>query len=466
MTTSRQDRPVTAVHPLPVRRPVAGPPVVERATDLDSVRVRRDAAGVRPLRGRARDPRWGRVLLPPAGSLRDPAGTSPEEAARLDAAVRSLGAEGDPVRIARVAAAGLALDRVAECREPLRRVVDALRRGPVVAAALTAFPVLCAGDVATGRWDEAVEIAAEGAALCERHGRPLPAASLRLGRALVAAARGEDPRPLVEPVLGRAAERGARTVVDEGRRVLALAALARGDAEDAHRHAVAVTAPGRLAGAAALRVSMDLVQSAVQLGRRDEAARHVRAMRECPAGAVSARFAMLTAASAALVAGPDAADGLFAGALDAPDADRWPFDQARIQLAHGEHLRRMRRTGECRVLLGAALDAFLRLRADPWAARAQGELRATGLTVGQPAGAGAPALSPDERAVAVLAAAGLTNKEIARRLTVSHHTVAARLYQVFPKLGVGSRTALRGAMRALDGGGPAPCRPASLAALG
>lgn len=59
-------------------------------------------------------------------------------------------------------------------------------------------------------------------------------------------------------------------------------------------------------------------------------------------------------------------------------------------------------------------------------------------------------LATAERAVAVLAATGLTNKQIARRLTVSHHTVAARLYQVFPKLGVGSRAALRGAMLALD----------------
>jgi DNA-binding NarL/FixJ family response regulator len=103
------------------------------------------------------------------------------------------------------------------------------------------------------------------------------------------------------------------------------------------------------------------------------------------------------------------------------------------------------------VVLGAALDTFQRLGARPWAAQAQHGLRASGLTIGHPVAPGVTALTPDERAVAALAATGLTNKEIARQLMVSHHTVAARLYQVFPKLGVGSRAALRNAMLVLDG---------------
>jgi DNA-binding CsgD family transcriptional regulator len=178
-------------------------------------------------------------------------------------------------------------------------------------------------------------------------------------------------------------------------------------------------------------------------------------MRDAPVHAVSTRFAMLTAASAALVAEPDAAEAWFEEALAAPDAERWPFDQARVQLAYGEHLRRQRRVGPSRVFLGAALDTFLRLAALPWAAQARHELRATGVTIGHPIEPGAAAdLTPDERAAAALAAAGLTNKQIARQLMVSHHTVAARLYQAFPKLGVGSRAALRTAMLTLDGQTP------------
>jgi DNA-binding NarL/FixJ family response regulator len=45
-----------------------------------------------------------------------------------------------------------------------------------------------------------------------------------------------------------------------------------------------------------------------------------------------------------------------------------------------------------------------------------------------------------------LAAAGHTNKEIAARLFLSPRTVSTHLYQVFPTLGITSRTALRDAL--------------------
>ncbi len=395
----------------------------------------------------------------PVGDLRwalraGPAGVSWQTVASVDGAIRSLLHEPDPVRIRHVAALGLALDRVAECREPLRRAVAAVRGGRVVAA-MPAFGLLCAGDVATGRWDEAGRLAEEGLALCEPDD-PLTCASVRLAQAFMAAAQGDEvrTRALVDAVVHWAAPRGVRTLVDEGQRVLALAALGHGDAEGAHRRATAVTRPGRLGapGTPARCVSMDLVEAAVRLGRREEARRHVQAMRDAPVHAVSARTAMLTAASAAIVAEPEAAAALFEEALAAPDAERWPFDQARIQLGYGEHLRRQRRAGPSRLVLGAALDTFLRLGAHPWAAQARHGLRASGLTIGHPVALGTAAtLTPDEREVVVLAATGLTNKEIARQLMVSHHTVAARLYQAFPKLGVGSRAALRNAMLVLDG---------------
>ena len=381
-----------------------------------------------------------------------PAGATWPTVAAVDAAVRELVHEPDPVRIVRVAEIGLALDRVAECREPLRRAVDAARGGRVATAA---FGLLCAADVASGRWLEAGRIAEEGLALCGP-ARPPVDTALRLTQAFVAAARGDEvrTRALVDAVGGRGRAPGFPTPVDEGHRALALVALGRAgpsgkrDGGRVPIGALGVGAPG----STARRVSMDLVEAAVRVGRADEARRHVRAMCDLPAHAVSARFAMLTAASAALVAEPGAAAELFEQALATPDAERWPFDQARIQLAYGEHLRRQRRAGLSRVVLGAASDTFQRLGAQPWTAKAQQGLRASGVTIGHPVAPGtAAALTPDERAVATLAATGLTNKEIARQLMVSHHTVAARLYQVFPKLGVGSRAALRHAMLVLDG---------------
>ena len=55
-------------------------------------------------------------------------------------------------------------------------------------------------------------------------------------------------------------------------------------------------------------------------------------------------------------------------------------------------------------------------------------------------------LTPQQREIATLAAAGLTNKQIGERLYLSHRTVATHLYQILPKLGVTSRAALRDAL--------------------
>ena len=57
---------------------------------------------------------------------------------------------------------------------------------------------------------------------------------------------------------------------------------------------------------------------------------------------------------------------------------------------------------------------------------------------GQPAGA--PALTPREREVALLIADGLTNAELARRLYISPKTAAVHVSSILRKLGVASRT--------------------------
>jgi DNA-binding NarL/FixJ family response regulator len=106
----------------------------------------------------------------------------------------------------------------------------------------------------------------------------------------------------------------------------------------------------------------------------------------------------------------------------------------------------MKATSESRTQLTAAHDTFRRLRAHPWTQRAASELRATGITIGTTDALGPGALSAQQLEIAQLAAAGLTNKEIGERLFLSHRTVATHLYQIFPKLGITSRAALRDAL--------------------
>jgi DNA-binding NarL/FixJ family response regulator len=106
-------------------------------------------------------------------------------------------------------------------------------------------------------------------------------------------------------------------------------------------------------------------------------------------------------------------------------------------------------TKESRPHLAAALEIFERLGARPWASRAARELQATGQAnacADQPA---RDSLTPQERQIAMLAAAGLTNKEIGQQLFLSHRTVRAHLYQIFPKLGITTRAALRDALAEL-----------------
>jgi DNA-binding CsgD family transcriptional regulator len=48
-------------------------------------------------------------------------------------------------------------------------------------------------------------------------------------------------------------------------------------------------------------------------------------------------------------------------------------------------------------------------------------------------------LTPQQRQIIVLAASGLTNREIADRLFLSPRTVASHLYRSYPKLGISGR---------------------------
>ena len=171
-------------------------------------------------------------------------------------------------------------------------------------------------------------------------------------------------------------------------------------------------------------------------------------MLDADVASLSPRLAMLVAGATALL--DDGTNDAFERALAIPDATRWPFDLARVHLTYGERLRRDRATSDARRHLSAAQDIFNQLGAAPWAARASSELRATG----QPADHGerpdAAALTPQQREIATLAAAGLTNKQIGERLFLSHRTVGTHLYQIFPKLGVTSRAALRDALAAAE----------------
>jgi DNA-binding CsgD family transcriptional regulator len=162
--------------------------------------------------------------------------------------------------------------------------------------------------------------------------------------------------------------------------------------------------------------------------------------------ALEARKALLAGAVAALVAPDGLAAGLFESALADPGARLWPFDLARVHLLYGERLRRSRAITLSRHHLQTALTAFELLGASAWAARATAELAATAAARYRRETGYQDPLTAQELQVAELAAAGLSNKQIGARLYMSPRTVSAHLYRIFPKLGIGSRAALRDAL--------------------
>ena len=89
---------------------------------------------------------------------------------------------------------------------------------------------------------------------------------------------------------------------------------------------------------------------------------------------------------------------------------------------------------------------FERLGARPWVDRTSAELRATGQTKPRAGDNVLDRLTPQEFEIVTLAASGLTNKQIAERLFLSHRTVGGHLHRAFPKLGVATRAALRDAL--------------------
>ncbi|WP_225845777.1 AAA family ATPase [Streptomyces sp. HPF1205] len=395
------------------------------------------------------------VLSALGKTFSDPARKGAAASAEVDELVAELADAIDPVQITRTGTAALYLDRLGDIREAAWRVVRMGRDGGPARRYLSGLIHLCLDDYLAGMWEEAAQLADEGVQLCETHGYSAFAWYFLYIQAILGAARGEADQAgtTAERIIHWATPRGAWCAAHFGRHALAVAALGRGDFADAFEQASAISPAGNLASHVphALWVTMDLVEAAVRTGRHAEAAGHVRAMREAGVAAISSRHALLTEASAALCAkDDDEALQLFAKALAVPGAQRWSFDFARVRLAYGERLRRARATADSRVPLAAALSTFEHLGARPWAERAETELRAAGWTRRRTTASKASTLTAQELEIARLAASGLTNKQIAERMFLSHRTVGAHLYQIYPKLGITSRAMLRDALESLS----------------
>lgn len=300
-----------------------------------------------------------------------------------------------------------------------------------------------------GRWARAQTACAELAAVASSAGLDHASACAAATEALLCALRGDvaGARTRARYALSLVDPRESRSVLVLAHRALGTAATVEGDHEAAHQH-YRVLFDG-LGNPTHYHLSYpalpELAAAAARVGRREEATRIVDGAERslADAGPLAPRRAALVRLSRAALAPAEEAEHHFTAALENPALARRPFERAQALLAYGEWLRRRRRISDARAPLADAEAVFRRLAAQPWAARAQSELRASGSQIGTTEPDAFAGLTPQQQQIVRLAALGLTNREVAEKLYLSPRTVSSHLYRAFPKLGITARSQLR-----------------------
>jgi ATP/maltotriose-dependent transcriptional regulator MalT len=334
----------------------------------------------------------------------------------------------------------------------IHMLLDAMRRLQAPGMRGTSGPGLTAlgwAYIDTGRWDEALEVAAEAADLAEANHMDMVAASADVITAIVLAMRADS--GAARRHAGRAlasvdpAENG---LIDAwARRALGVAALADGNYLLAFTQLRGLFSENDtpLHNYASYLGVADLAAAAVHADRRMEGRDVIERALSHLHGMASPRLEQLIARARGILADPAKSEAYFVPALSDPAGDQWPFERAQLRLDHAEWLRRRRRINDAKPVLTQALETFRRLRARSWAQRAEAELRACGVAVAAPHGArdALSELTPQQRQIVRLASDGLTNRQIGDRLFLSPRTVSTHLYRSYPKLGVAGRNQLR-----------------------
>jgi ATP/maltotriose-dependent transcriptional regulator MalT len=330
---------------------------------------------------------------------------------------------------------------------------DALRCGsPRIAVWSSVW--LAHADFAVGAWTEAAAAAERAVSLLDETGQDWLWPLVRYAAAMVPTARGEWAR--AKEHVGVCESRSGEYELMAVASALAGAQLAaaRCDHDGVLRALAPVVAMEDRAGVdePGLWPWQDLYADAlISAGRTAEAdaflAPHERLATARGRSSMIARLARVRGRLQAALGHADSATESFETALAAIDRLPMPYQRALIELAYGQALRRGRRRREAAVHLRSARDRLAELGAVPYLDRCERELRGCGL-VRRTRGEFDPArLTAQERAVARLVAAGMSNQQVASELFVSVKTVQFHVTNIYAKLGVGSRGELAAQFR-------------------
>ena len=242
----------------------------------------------------------------------------------------------------------------------------------------------------TGRWDEALEVAAEAVGVAEANNMEIVGASADAITATVLALRADA------DAARRHAARALTTVdpaecglvAARARRALGVAALADGSYLQAFAQLRGLFSEdgAPLHNYASYLGVADLAAAAVHADRRMEGSDVIELALSHLGESVSARLEQLIARARGILADPADSGAHFDKALADPAGEQWPFERAQLRLDQAEWLRRRRRINDAKTVLTQALDTFRRLGARSWAERAEAELRACGVPVARAPG--------------------------------------------------------------------------------
>jgi DNA-binding CsgD family transcriptional regulator len=190
------------------------------------------------------------------------------------------------------------------------------------------------------------------------------------------------------------------------------------------------------------QVLPEVVEAAVRSGHPDLAVEAMARLTERAQASATPWALGLLARSRALVAEEDP-ESLYRQAIAHLQQTYVVTDLARAHLLYGEWLRRQKRRTDARAELRVAHSLFSDMGATAFAERARVELAATGERAKSRTDNTRTDLTNQEHQVALLAAQGLTNLEIAASLFLSAATVDYHLRKVYRKLAINSRRELR-----------------------
>jgi DNA-binding CsgD family transcriptional regulator len=337
-------------------------------------------------------------------------------------------------------------------RELMERASEHARARGALGTLPCILHMLARDQAATDRWADAEANLDEAIRLAEETGQRTECAAALAGLAWLQARQGR------EDACRRNAARAAELCAATGVGTYAVWAIqALGDLElglgrpaESIPHHEAQTAALREREIADVDLSPapELVDAYLRLGRAD-AARTAGADFAAAAEAKGQPWALARAARCRGMLAPDEAfEDAFANAIALHARTPDTFEAARTRLAFGGRLRRAQQRSRSRRELRAALEAFERLGATPWAEQARSELAATGETARRRDPSTLDDLTPQELQVALLLAEGRTTRQAAAALFLSPKTVEYHLRNVYRKLGIASRDQLARAVGA------------------